>query len=138
MSRCGVVSDLVELLKPVYGERGFGSSVPALLAVSDPDLVLHPAGIWLDSDSVVCGHGAVRAFFEDLEDALGALHFEPERFEQRGDQVAIEVRMEMRGRHTGITETRRLSHLWRFRDGKAVELRAFAEPDGAFAALGRA
>jgi ketosteroid isomerase-like protein len=129
------VGALFELLKPVYGDAGFQAGVPALLSISHPDLVLYPAGIWLDSAPVCRGHDEVTAFFDDLREALEELQFEPERVEERGDQVAIEVSMLMRGRHTGITETRRLSHLWRFRDGKAVELRAFVEPDGAFAAL---
>ncbi|MBA3261114.1 MAG: nuclear transport factor 2 family protein [Thermoleophilaceae bacterium] len=129
------VGDLFELLKPVYGDHGFKAGMPALLEVSHPDLVFYPAGIWLDSEPVCRGHDEVSAFFESLRDALEALQFDPGRVEERGDRIAIEVSMEMRGRHTGITETRRLSHLWRFRDGKAVELRAFAEPGGAFAAL---
>jgi ketosteroid isomerase-like protein len=129
------VGDLFELLKPVYGQRGFQAGMPGLLEISHTDLVFYPAGIWLDSEPVCRGHDEVRAFFDSLRDALEELHFEPERVEQRGDRIAIEVSMQMRGRHTGIAETRRLSHLWQFRDGKAVELRAFTEPGGAFAAL---
>jgi ketosteroid isomerase-like protein len=129
------VGDLFELLKPVYDQHGFQAGMPGLLRISHPDLVFYPAGIWLDSEPVCRGHDEVSAFFADLRDALEELRFEPERSEERGDRIAVEVSMRMRGRHTGIAETRRLSHLWRFRDGKAVELRAFVEPEGAFEAL---
>ncbi|MEA2378346.1 MAG: SnoaL-like domain [Thermoleophilaceae bacterium] len=129
------VGDLLELLKGVYGPHGFQTGVAALIEVSDPEIVFYPAGIWLDSEPVCHGHDEVTAFFDDLREALEELDFEPVRVEERGDRIALEVLMEMRGRHTGLTETRRLSHLWSFRDGKAVELRAFAEPGGAFEAL---
>jgi hypothetical protein len=41
----------------------------------------------------------------------------------------------VRGRHSGIADSRTLGHLWRFRDGRVIAIRAFNEPDEAFAAL---
>ena len=50
------------------------------------------------------------------------------RFEERGDSVAVQVQLEVRGRLSGIADSRTLGHLWRFRDGRAIEVRAFNDP----------
>jgi hypothetical protein len=49
--------------------------------------------------------------------------------------VAVQVRLEVEGRLSGIADSRTLGHLWRFRDGRAIEIRAFNDPDEAFAGL---
>ena len=92
----------------------------------------------LDDGGVCRGPEEVAGFFARVQDAFGELHFEPERFEQDGERVAVAVRMEVRGRHSGITEARPVGHLWRFRDGRAVEIRAFEPADAAFEALASA
>jgi ketosteroid isomerase-like protein len=129
------VADLTALLKRVYDTHDPAEGVRALLEIADPEIEMHPAGIWLDEGGVCRGPEEVAGFFARVQDAFGELHFEPERFEQDGDRVAVEVRMEVRGRHSGITETRPVGHLWRFRDGRALEIRAFEPAEAAFDAL---
>jgi ketosteroid isomerase-like protein len=130
------VADLTALLRRVYDTHDPAEGVQALLEISDPEIEMYPAGIWLDDGGVCRGRDEVVGFFTRVQDAFGELHFEPERIEERGDLVAVEVRMEVRGRHSGITEARPVGHLWRFRDGRAVEIRAFEPPEAAFEALG--
>jgi ketosteroid isomerase-like protein len=129
------VAALTALLEPLYGARDREAGVEAMLAICDRDVELTPGGLWLDDASVCRGREEVAEFFGRLADAFEDVHFEPERFEERGESVAVLVRLEVRGRHSGISDSRTLGHLWRFRDGKAIEIRAFNDPDDAFAAL---
>jgi ketosteroid isomerase-like protein len=125
----------MDLLKPVYAARTFEAGIPAMLAVMDPDIEFRPAGLWFDSRRLCRGHEELVAYFRELEEAFGELYFEPERFEERGDTVAIAVRLEARGRHSGLGGNQSLGHLWRFRARRAVELVGFLSPEEAFAAL---
>jgi ketosteroid isomerase-like protein len=129
------VADLTALLRPLYDARNPAEGVPALLAISDPGIEFRPAGLWLDNDAVRHGHEEVADFFRELEDAFGEFHFEAQRFEERDHAVAVDVRFVVRGRHSGITDSRTMGHLWRFREGRAVEIRVFRSPEEAFAAL---
>jgi ketosteroid isomerase-like protein len=129
------VAHLTALLRRVYDTHDPAAGVRALLEISAPDVEMWPAGLWLDDAEVCRGRDEVAQFFLRLEDAFGQFHFEPERFEERGDSVAVAVRMEVAGRHSGLAESRAIGHLWRFRDGRAVEIRAFHTPDEAFAAM---
>ncbi len=123
------------LLRPVYAARDPADGVRLMLEFCDPAIELWPAGLWLDHSAVCRGHAEVAEFFQKLEDAFGEFWFEPERFEQRGDSVAVAVRLEVRGRLSGIPDSRAIGHLWRFRGERAVEIRAFRSAAEAFAAL---
>jgi ketosteroid isomerase-like protein len=129
------MGELTDVLRPLYDARDRETGVAAMLAICDPEIRLKPGGLWLDDASMLHGREEVAEFFGGLADAFEEMHFEPERFEERGDAVAVLVRLEVRGRHSGIADSRTLGHLWRFRDGRAIEIRAFNEPDDAFAAL---
>jgi ketosteroid isomerase-like protein len=129
------MGELTDVLRPLYDARDRETGVAAMLAICDPEIRLKPGGLWLDDASMLHGREEVAEFFGRLADAFEEMHFEPERFEERGDAVAVLVRLEVRGRHSGIADSRTLGHLWRFRDGRAIEIRAFNEPDDAFAAL---
>jgi ketosteroid isomerase-like protein len=129
------VAHLTALLRRAYDTRDPVEGVRALLEICDPEVEMHPAGLWLDDGGVCRGRDEVAEFFRRLEDAFGGFHFEPERFEESGESVAVAVRLEVQGRHSGLSESRTIGHLWRFRDGRAVEIRAFNAPDEAFAAL---
>jgi ketosteroid isomerase-like protein len=129
------MGELTTLLRGIYEARDPDEAIAALLGASDPEVELWPAGLWLDDSAVVRGHEELEGFFRRLEDAFGEFHFEPERFEERGDAVAVAVRLEIRGRFSGLAEDRPVGHLWTFRDRRALRIRAFEQPDDAFAAL---
>jgi ketosteroid isomerase-like protein len=119
------VADLTALLRPIYELTDPAEGIPALLAVCDPEVEFRPAGLWLDDKGVNRGHAEVAGFFERLQEVFGELRFTPERFEERADAVAVELRLEVRGRHSGIPDSREMGHLWRFRDGRVVEIVAY-------------
>ena len=129
------MADLTALLRRVYDTPDPADAVHALLEICDPDVEFRPAGLWLDDDTVSRGHEEVAAFFERLQEVFGEVRFQPERFEERGDAVAVAVRLEVRGRHSGIADSRAMGHLWRFRDRRAVEIAAYESFDQASAQL---
>jgi ketosteroid isomerase-like protein len=129
------MGDLTALLRGIYDARDPDEAIAALLRVSDPEIELWPAGLWLDDSSVVHGREELEGFFRRLEEAFGEFHFEPERFEERGTAVAVAVRLEVRGRFSGIAGDRTVGHLWTFREGRALRIQAFEPPEDAFAAL---
>ncbi len=130
------MGELTTILRGIYEARDPDGAIATLIAASDPEVELWPAGLWLDSSSVVRGHEELAAFFRRLQDAFGEFHFKPERFEERGNEVAVAVRLEVRGRFSGLAEDRAVGHVWTFRDGRALRIDAYNEPDEAFAALG--
>lgn len=129
------MGDLTALLRPLYGNSDRETGVEAMLAICDPEIEVWPGGLWLDDTSVLHGREEVEDFFERLADAFEDLHFDAVRFDERGDSVAVQVQLEVRGRLSGIADSRTLGHLWRFRDGRAIEVRAFNDPEAAFKGL---
>ena len=129
------MGELTAVLERLYQAPNSAQGVPAMLAICDPAVEFWPAGLWLDNDGVRRGHDEVADFFRQVDEAFGEFHFDAERFEERGDAVAVDVRFVVRGRHSGIAESRTMGHVWRFRDGLAVEIRVFNSAEEAFAAL---
>jgi ketosteroid isomerase-like protein len=76
------------------------------------------------------------AAVEKVLEAWESWRMEPERLIAVGDQVAVAVRYQARGRATGIEIAGRESALWTLRDGKVVRYEWFHEPADAFEAVG--
>jgi ketosteroid isomerase-like protein len=130
------MGELTTILRGIYEARDPEEAIATLLAASDPEVELWPAGLWLDDSTVVRGHEELAGFFRRLEDAFGEFHFVPERFEERETAVAVAVRLEVRGRFSGLAEDRAVGHVWTFRNRRALRIDAFNDPEEAFAALG--
>jgi len=63
------------------------------------------------------------------------IHYTPAEFLADGDRVAVFGTCAFRNRKTGKVAETHVANLWRFRDGRVVEIRAFPVADDAFAAL---
>ena len=55
------MGELTALLRGIYEARDPEEAIAALLAASDPEVELWPAGLWLDSSTVVRGHEELAA-----------------------------------------------------------------------------
>jgi ketosteroid isomerase-like protein len=101
----------------------------------DPDIeYVNPAGA-IEPGS---RHG-VAAFARAAEKMLESWEFwraEPEEFTTAGDQVAVIVRYQTRGRGSGVMVEGRESALWTIRDGKVVRYEWFHRPNDALEAAG--
>ena len=122
----------VELIQRVYEEFGKGESVEWAL---DPKVEWHTAADLPDSD-VHRGIDAVAALVRDWLGSFDDLRADVEQLIDQGDYVV--VALVLRGRIHGTDEEVALpeTHVWKLRDGKAVEVREYRTKEAALEALG--
>ena len=124
----------VELARRGYEALARGD-LEAVLELIHPDAHLEDApglpdaGTWHGHDGVRAGIAAEHEHQEDWS-------LEPVRFLPAGDEVVVLIEQRARGRYTGIDMTRPISHIWRFKEGRAVALRSFSSWEEALAAVG--
>jgi ketosteroid isomerase-like protein len=67
-------------------------------------------------------------------DVFSSQHNEVHSIEMVGDHVLVDVTFRAVGAGSGIELDRHAFHLWRTKDGAAIEFRAFLDRDAALAA----
>ena len=80
------------------------------------------------------GRDAMAHYFTELAEQWEMLEFHADEFISEGDRVAMQGHCAWRCRATGKTAESPIVHIWRFRDGLAVELSEFYDTARAFAA----
>ena len=81
------------------------------------------------------GHGGVRRYFDSFHEIVDELRFDAEELVDLGpDTVAARGLITGSGRESGIPIEMRVPMLMRLRDGKLVEMSAYADWDDAVAA----
>jgi ketosteroid isomerase-like protein len=106
--------------------------VDEALTYADPDIVWNPI-----EESATQGHDEVRASFARWKAPWDDYKLTPEEFVDRGDRVVVTVRLQVRGRGSGIEIDARFYDVYTLRDGKIVRMDQFAERSEALAAVGR-
>jgi ketosteroid isomerase-like protein len=71
------------------------------------------------------GHEGIRRYFRTFEEVMEEVRFEPERFWQAGDAVAVTMRLTAKGRQTSIAVEQRFAQVWRLRDGRVVGVQSY-------------
>ena len=82
------------------------------------------------------GAQAARRFFEDLFSPFEEITIEPEEFFQRGDRIAVYLRVQLRPAGSTAVVENRIGHLWTMREGKATRLEIFPRREDALEAAG--
>jgi uncharacterized protein len=98
--------------------------------------LVHPEFAWSDPPEVVGGRGGAgrrdfALYLRSFSEAWDDFRCEPEEFRVAGDALLVVVREGGRGKLSGAAVEHRLIHVWRFREGRAVSLEAFVDPDEA-------
>jgi uncharacterized protein len=120
----------VERMRKAYEGVREGDLQPAFDLVVD-DVIVHDrpeapdAATYRGRDGMVVALQASDQSFEDFslvpEDLIGI-----------GDHhVVVVLRMSGRGRGSGVPVEERIAHLWTLRDGRAVELQVYSDPEDA-------
>ena len=65
------------------------------------------------------------------DETFVGFELEPEEFIGEGDYVIVVLTMRGTGRGSGVNVEERIAHQWKVRDGKAVELQVYSDPDDA-------
>src|SRR5262245_4980849 len=82
------------------------------------------------------GRNSIRATIEDQREAFEAWIIEVEQVFDRGDQVVALIKSRLRPRGTDAEFEIRNGHIWTLRDGVALSLRGFPNPEEALKAAG--
>jgi ketosteroid isomerase-like protein len=83
------------------------------------------------------GHGGIRKFLRDFEDAWGAdMRIEPEAYFDLGERTLLFLTAYGRGSGSGAEVVMSTSHVIRWRDGLAISFRGYSNRTDALSELG--
>jgi ketosteroid isomerase-like protein len=107
----------------------------AAFRVAHPDLELKTADR-ITNPGTYRGPEEVKRFLEDQFEPFEEVVAEPEEFFDRGDRIAVFVRMRLRPTGSSAVVENRIGHLWTMRDGKVARFEIFPEREKALEAVG--
>jgi ketosteroid isomerase-like protein len=112
--------------------------IEALLEELDPEVEWHPAlEVLLGGTATVYrGHEGVRELLRDASEALDEIHVEFSNIQGRGDQVVAIGRIRTRGKASGAETESPLGYVAELRDGRAIRIRTYLDPQEALEAAG--
>jgi ketosteroid isomerase-like protein len=119
----------VEAIKSGYDSVGQGN-FDGMLALIDPDVVVRDRPESPDP-RIYHGHQGARDALAASDETFVGFEMEPEEFIGEGDYVIVVLTMRGTGRGSGVKVEERIAHQWRVRDGKAVALQVYSDPDDA-------
>src|SRR4051812_23095347 len=127
----------IELIRRLY-ERMSRQEVKSTIELLDPDIeLITPEGGLTDP---VQGHEAARQMFASYTESFDEFRIEPVSFfeGERPGQWVVFVRIEIRGRGSGVELSVQPAHLIEVRGGRIVRLEVFPNrtSGGAFEAAG--
>jgi ketosteroid isomerase-like protein len=123
----------VEVVRGIYEAFNKGDLARAV-EPADPEFEFVP-----DDREVIGtlrGRENVQRYLEDQVDVFDESQVEAEELFDKDDQVIAFVRVQNRGRASGVELDVRIAHVWTFRDGKPVRCQVYAERDKALEAAG--
>jgi len=121
--------------------RGFtraynARDVEAFISYCDPNVELHSAFAAVGG-AVYHGHGEVRRFFQDMEEAWGKeIRSEPEAYFDLGDHTLGFAVLRGSGRQSGSEVAMPIAHVARWRDGLIVYTKSYGRREDALSDLG--
>jgi uncharacterized protein len=98
-----------------------------LLALATEDIVVDMSRSIGPAAGVYRGFDEVRAFFESYGEAFESVIATPIEFYERGDWMAIEMRVRVRGRGSGAEVEAQGARVYEFRDGKIARYIQFQD-----------
>jgi ketosteroid isomerase-like protein len=130
LSAEALIRQNVEAIKGAYGSVGERNFDSGMLDLIDPDVVVRDRPESPDPRTYH-GHQGVRDALASSDESFEGFELTPEEFIGEGDYVVVVLTMRGTGRGSGVTVEDRIAHQWRLRDGKAVALQVYSDPDDA-------
>jgi ketosteroid isomerase-like protein len=115
-SNVEIVRDAFE----AYERRDF----EGVLALCDPDIVVHDPG---RTGAVFRGHDALMRFWQEWLESWDEYTVVPTEVTEADDEIFVACRQTGRAKLTGIEISQDLFQVFRFRSGRIVEYRLYAE-----------
>ena len=124
----------VEVVRSIYGSLNDGDWDKAFRLVAPEFEVTFQRG---PNAGTHRGREAIRAVLEDQREAFAAWNIEVERVIEGGDEVVVAViKSHLRPKGTEAEFEIRNGHIWTIREGAALSLRGFPNPEEALEAAG--
>ena len=119
-------------------EAGNRGDIETLLEVLDPELVWHSAlhALMGGEATVFRGHDGVRELFRDLSESFDEMHLEISEIRDLGDRLVAVGRTRARGKASGADVETPIGYVTEFRNGRAVSIRGYLDPNEAVEAAG--
>ena len=120
-------------------EAGNRGDVETLLGVLDPEVAWHSAlhALLGGEATVYRGHDGVREMLRDLYEAFDEIHFEISEIRDLGDRLVAIGRSRVRGKASGADVESPIGFVTEFKNGKAISIRNYLDPEEALEAAGR-
>ena len=119
----------IDAIKSGYDSVGQGN-FDGMLDLIDPEVVVRDRPESPDP-RIYHGHEGVREALAASDETFVEFELEPEDFIGEGDYVIVVLTMRGTGRGSGVKVEDRIAHQWKVRDGKAVEVQVYSDPDDA-------
>jgi ketosteroid isomerase-like protein len=100
-----------------------------------PEVTLRTSGMFPESGEYH-GFDGLRRFTQNQAEAFEQMSVEPIEFIDAGEHVVVPIRFGGTTRHTGISASFSVTHVWTVRDGKAARIEFFADRAEALGAVG--
>jgi ketosteroid isomerase-like protein len=112
--------------------------VEAMLADLDPEIEWHPGLLAsLGGEATVYrGHEGIRELVRDLDEHFAEFNNEYSEIRDLGDQVLAIGHIRARGKASGAETVSPLAFLVESKDGKAIRVRTYLDPEKALEAAG--
>ena len=119
-------------------EAGNRGDIEALLEELDPEVEWHSAlhALLSGEQTVFPGHDGVREMIGDLNEAFGEIHIEMPEIRDLGDRLVAIGRTRTRGRASGTETESPFAMVTEVRNGKAISVRGYLDPNQALHAAG--
>jgi ketosteroid isomerase-like protein len=127
VGKADLVLELIEAWNAGNRER--------LAAVLAPDAEIRTMRAELEGRPYVGVEGFHQAL-SDFDEDWDFVRFEADEIRERGDFVALELRLRSKGKASGVELDVPIGWLWEFREDQVVRLQTYSEPPEAFRAAG--
>ena len=125
----------MEVIRRGYEAFTAGRLADYMERVAHPEFELDMSN-WGPAAYTYRGGDGFRRFLRALDQLWERFDIEPERFVSADDRVVVIIRVEARGRGSGVEVSARYANAWTFRDGKVIRAEWFEDPDVALEAAG--
>jgi ketosteroid isomerase-like protein len=102
----------------------------------DEKLEIRMPADYPEGAQVLRGRAGFARLFAMFRDTWTEFHFEPERFIDCGERVAVLVRVIAKGGASGLATERRTAHVWTVRDGRLISIQIYLDRAEGLAAVG--
>jgi ketosteroid isomerase-like protein len=126
----------VELIRQGWESSMRGDPTDLDLSFADADVVYEDDILPDHAGETYHGHEGIRRAWARAVEPWGSFSNEIEWARDAGDEVVTCHLMRAKGKESGIAGEGRYAYIWRFRDGKVVYVKSFADPAEALEAAG--